>query len=59
MSYIASAYRRGLHLALGGLGLVAFGVIASEHLVLLAGIALIAWGAFRFRGFRGKAKAAR
>jgi hypothetical protein len=59
MSYISSVYHRGLHLAVGGAGLIAYGVVANAHLVLLLGIALMAWGAFRFRGFRGKAKAAR
>jgi hypothetical protein len=59
MSFISSVYHKGLHLALGGVGLAAYGVVANAHLVLLLGVALIAWGAYRFRGFRGKAKAGR
>jgi hypothetical protein len=55
MSLISSIYRRGLHIALGGAGLAAYGVAADERLILLAGVAVIVWGAYRFRLFRGKA----
>jgi hypothetical protein len=55
MSFISSIYRRGLHIALGGAGLVVYGVVADERLVLLGGVAILAWGAYRFRFFRGKA----
>jgi hypothetical protein len=55
MSSISSIYRRGLHIAFSGAGLVAYGVAAHAHLVLLGGVVLIGWGAYRYRFFSGKA----
>lgn len=53
MSSLFSSYRRGLVSFVAGAGLVAYGVVASAHLVLLVGIAVIAWGLVRSRNFRG------
>jgi hypothetical protein len=52
MSFLIDSYRRGLYNLVAGVAMVAFGVVASAHLVLLAGIAMLAWGGYRFCTFR-------
>jgi hypothetical protein len=52
MSALYTVYRRGLFNLAGGVGMVAYGIVASSHLVLLAGLAMVAWGVYRFSHFR-------
>lgn len=49
MSSLSSLYRRGVFSFVAGAGLVAYGVVASAHLLLIFGIALIGWGVVRVR----------
>jgi len=51
---LASLYRRGYISAIGGVGMLAYGIAAGAHIVLLVGIALLALAAFRFNHSRGE-----
>jgi uncharacterized membrane protein HdeD (DUF308 family) len=55
MSTLSNIYRKGLISMVAGIGLVAYGAIASAHIALLVGLVVIVWGVVRFRGFRSRA----
>jgi uncharacterized membrane protein HdeD (DUF308 family) len=55
MSTLSTIYRKGLVSMVAGIGLVAYGAIASAHVILLVGLVVIVWGVVRFRGFRSRA----
>ena len=55
MSTLSNIYRKGLISMVAGIGLVAYGAIASAHVILLVGLVVIVWGVVRFRGFRSRA----